>query len=75
MLFYKHVRFMEGLTIYPITKVRYKRQDHVLGVEIGREDLGVKRPNDFLLVLGELSGFVFLFVIVSSVCELRLEGK
>lgn len=42
MLFYKHVRFMEGLPIYPITKLCYKRQDHVLGIEIGREDFGVK---------------------------------
>lgn len=33
---------MEGLQIYPITKLCYKRQDHVLGIEIGREDFGVK---------------------------------
>lgn len=33
---------MEGLPIYPITKLCYKRQDHVLGIEIGREDFGVK---------------------------------
>lgn len=33
---------MEGLQIYPITKLCYKRQDHVLGIEIGREDVGVK---------------------------------
>lgn len=42
MQFYKHVRFMEGLQIYPTTKLCYKRQDHVLGIEIGREDFGVK---------------------------------
>lgn len=33
---------MEGLPIYPTTKLCYKRQDHVLGIEIGREDFGVK---------------------------------
>lgn len=33
---------MEALHIYPITKLSYKRQDHVLGIEIGREDFGVK---------------------------------
>lgn len=33
---------MEGLQIYPTTKLCYKRQDHVLGIEIGREDFGVK---------------------------------
>lgn len=33
---------MEGLQIYPITKLCYKLQDHVLGIEIGREDFGVK---------------------------------
>lgn len=33
---------MEGLQIYPITKLCYKRQDHVLGIEIGREYAGVK---------------------------------
>ena len=33
---------MEGLQIYPITKLCYKRQDHVLGIEIGREDFGFK---------------------------------
>lgn len=32
---------MEGLQIYPTTKLCYKRQDHVLGIEIGREDFGV----------------------------------
>lgn len=38
MLFYMHVRFMEG----PATKLCYKLQDHVLGIEIGREDFGFK---------------------------------
>lgn len=33
---------MEGLPIYSITKLCYKRQDHVPGVEIGREGFGVK---------------------------------
>lgn len=33
---------MEGLQIYPTTKLCYKWQDHVLGIEIGREDFGVK---------------------------------
>lgn len=33
---------MEGLPIYTTTKLCYKRQDHVLGIEIGREDFGVK---------------------------------
>lgn len=38
---------MEGLPIYPITKLCYKRQDHVLGIEIGREDFGVKFASRF----------------------------
>lgn len=61
MLFYKHVRFMEGPTIYPITKVCYKRQDHVLGVEIGREDVDVKRLYEFLDLF--LSLWCFLFIV------------
>lgn len=32
---------MEALQIYPGTKLCYKLQDHVLGIEIGRENLGV----------------------------------
>lgn len=35
MHFYKHIRFIEGLQISPTEN---KLQDHVLGVEIGRED-------------------------------------
>lgn len=42
MLFYKHGRFMEALQISPVTKLCLKRQDHVLGIEIGREDFGIK---------------------------------
>lgn len=56
MLFYMHVRFMEALQIYPITKLCYKLQDHVLGIEIGRGDFGGK------LVLQDIktrSPFVF----------------
>lgn len=33
---------MEGLSIYPVTKLCSKAQDHVLGIEIGREHFGVK---------------------------------
>lgn len=32
---------MEALHVYPGTKLRYKLQDHVLGIEIGRDDFGV----------------------------------
>lgn len=51
---------MEGLQIYPITKLCYKLQDHVLGVEIGREDFGVKLV---FTVLNNISTFlVFTFI-------------
>ena len=45
---------MEGLQIYPITKLSYKLQDHVLGNEIGREDFGVKLV---FKILNKISSF------------------
>lgn len=32
---------MEALHVHPGTKLRYKLQDHVLEIEMGRDDFGV----------------------------------
>lgn len=45
---------MEAQQIYPITKLCYKRQDHVLGIEIGREDAGITL---LFLDLSKISSF------------------
>lgn len=58
---------MEGLQIYPITKLCYKRQDHVLGIEIGREDAGVKLVfQDFK----QISNFLHICALISCIFNL-----
>lgn len=55
---------MEGLQIYPITKLCYKRQDHVLGIEIGREDFGVKLVSNISNKINTFSAHVRLNILV-----------